>query len=327
MSRRTHVWLLARGDPDDAAAVQPFLQGWLVAALSERLPFAWLRRLVAWGLSHLRSRRLLLTCGEDRLTTSQHDTVCEQARLLSRALGQRYDCQPVFQQFGPSAQKAAAALGSGAQVVLVSLYPYSCAAFSGRAISAARRAMGRRTDRVIVVESYARAPSFVEALAETLREAIVDLSADQNHGQDGYEVVFLAPVEYAGEAFRGLVEETAAAVVRAARLARPHQLVFGSPLGARGGSELAAALRDRAPRSVAIVVPLGFTAEHLETRAGLGVPEEPGVRIAPVVAIRPTFIRCLADLVQQAERAADWTVPEDDIRRAAEEAWAIASSS
>lgn len=332
MATRTHVWLLNMGGPDSPLAVRPFLQRLLGDPLVIPLPFLWLQAVFAWLIAWKRAREVIPAYERMGGQSPQLAMVGEQASRLNRCLGPRYACAPVLRYWGPSADAAASSLADGDQVVLLSLYPHACGATTTTSLEDARRALATKRVQVAEVESYPTDPAYVEAVAETLREAILRLPRRRP-----YEVLFsahglpLSRVE-AGDPYLREIEATVAAVVGACRLAAPHRLCFQSRVGVQKwlSPSTADQLRDCAARGVraVVVVPIAFTSEHIETRIELDeelreLSHNLGIELferAATVGARPTFVHALAELVRRAERGAGWAVPEDELRLAVAEA-------
>jgi ferrochelatase len=327
---RVHVWLLNMGGPDSLTAVRPFLQRLLGDPLVVPLPFRWLQALFAFFISMLRARKVRGAYEKMGGASPQLAMVDAQARLLNRSLGERYLCRPVLRYWGPGATDAAAQVQKGERVVLLSLYPHACQATTRSSMEdalAAVQSRGGAIAEVIRIDSYPTDPAYVEAVVETLREAIIALPV----GQD-YEVLFSAhgvPLSFIdrGDPYLAEIQATVAAVVRASRLRVSHQLSFQSKVGPAKWLEPSTdeALRrmgDRGLKAV-VVVPIAFTSEHIETVIELDeelaeVARQVGIQHyqrAATVGTRPTFIRALAEMVRRAERDNGWPRPEDRVNQ------------
>lgn len=318
MAGTTHVWLLSLGAP-------PSPQGagaWVAAlwadpdAVTTALP--WLRRLLSWLAARWSAPALARRCEALDSETLRWAEVELQARDLGRVLGAHYAVRPVMRYAGPSAAQAAKDLRKGDRVILL---PVEAQVSGPTTVSPTRHALSALAGlpvTVAQVQGYPDHPAYVEAVAETLREALVDLPA----GVGDYQVLFCArglpgrPGPYPDQ-----LQATARAVAARCRLGRPWHLAYtttpglGRPLRPLA-TEQAAALGQQGARCL-VLVPLGLSSEHVETRIELdrevaAAARAAGVRHvqrAPTVATRPTFVRALAELVRQAEDRAGWDVP------------------
>lgn len=322
---RTHVWLLSLGGPDGEAAVQPWLERVYRDPMMLPLPVAWLQWIVAWIYSRIHAKRLVPACRQLGGAVPQLTRVEEQARRLEGMLGSRYRCHAVFRHWGPSAAAAAASVGRGDQVVLLPMYPQFHAGASRAATDEARRALKGKRVQVAQVDGWATDPGYVGAVANTVREAILEVSRDQD-----YAVVFVArglPRRQAkSDPYVPQVRATADAVRAAVGFRGQWHLSFfphlgpGAPMGPPPGAVLQA-VADAGIRAV-VAVPLGLVCEDIGARLGPGSAlarqaEALGIScfhaaVAPIA--RPDFSRVLVGIVRRAERGAGWSLPEDQVR-------------
>lgn len=316
MAPRIHVWLLALGAPGGPTGAAAWLSAlWSDPdAVPHRLP--WLRSVLAWLVARVRAPALAQRCASLDAETLRWSEIEQQARDLGRMLGPHYAVRPVLRYAGPDALAAAKDTRPGERVVLLPLEPHVSGPTTISPIRGALRALeGTRTE-VARVPGYPDAPLYVEALAETLREALVGLP------EPAYEVLFVARGLPPGNGeYLGQVRATLAALLATVRLVRPHHLAFTQSQGLLKGpgpsvGEVVAA-RGKAGLRCLVVVPLGFTSDHVETRVELDTElveraRQAGivhVRRAPTVAVRPTFLRALQHQVHRAEDEAGWDLP------------------
>ena len=314
----THIWLLSDGEPDGADGLEGYLQVRLADPHLLRAP-GWLRWLVVWWAMWTQQRRLAPLWRQLPGPSPVLEGLSAQAALLRRHLGPRYTCTPVFRYRSPDVAQAAAGIGRGDRVVLLPMLPHRCGVVYS-AVALASRELRRREAQAATIPSYPTHARYIEALAETVRAALADLPSEH---QTTYEVLFAArlppecgkgppPPEHVAE-----LDETVAAVVAAVGLVRPHRLGFlpGSsggtvrPRGAGTATQLQDAIRRRVP--AVVVVPLSFTSEQLGTLVELDQTLGQQARDAGMcfvraetVAVRPTFVRALGELVRQAEQDA-----------------------
>lgn len=313
MSPKTHVWLLALGAPAGPQAAAAWLRAFWTDPDAWPAGPAWLRGLLTWLTCRLRAPALADRCGRLDADTLRWGEIEAQARALGRMLGPHYEARPVLRYAGPGAEEASREVRPGERVILLPLEPHVGGPTTISPLREAQRRLADRKALVAQVRGWPDDPLYVEALAETLREALIDLP------DPAYEVIFVArglPSPYPQQA-RATVE----ALLGRVRLARPHHLAFTRAPGLLPGpGPLAVDLavqRARAGLPCLVVVPVGFTSDHVETRVELDEElqrraREAGLRHlrrAPTVATRPTFLRALQAQVLAAERAAGWDVP------------------
>ncbi len=315
---RTHVWLLSAGCPAGPQAVDA-LRRWLLDPVVLPLRFGWLRVLVAWWAVWRQGPRQITDCQRAGGAEAALARAQEQAALLQRVLGGRYVVHPVLREGGPNAEEAASAVASGEQVVLVPL-----GAQGGVGVEAslrrARAALGGKKVALVEVGVYADDEGLAEALAETLREALMRLPKGAT-----YDVLFCAAGQAArpGDPYPAQVAVTARAVAQAARLRGPPRVAFLDPLGPLAGVGPRAE-EQVAGRGALVVVPVGASAEDIDTLCAIDgalrqaalAAGRPIVERAPALGARPTYLRALAERVRGAERLAGWRVPEDEVRAA-----------
>ncbi len=171
----------------------------------------------------------------------------------------------------PSARQALAALKEAgcARVVAIPLYPQSASSTTAPALASVRAALKELTwdPELITVEHYGDEPRYLDAVAETMREAGFDASRDQ--------VLFsLHSIPQgdidAGDTYQAQVEESCAAIME--RLGASHtrwQISFQSPFpdqrtwcGPFSGDVIVDLARE--PRRT-FVVCIGFAVDCLET--------------------------------------------------------------
>ncbi|NOY25620.1 MAG: ferrochelatase, partial [Oligoflexia bacterium] len=256
-------------------------------------------------------------CAAVDVETLRWAEIERQARDLGRLLGGNYAVRPVLRYAGPSAAQAAMDLGPGERVVLLPLNAQVSGPTTISPLRHAALALRAHKGPVAQVQGYPDNPLYIDAIVETLREALLELP----QGSGDYQVIFCA---------RGLpgrlgpypkqVAATVRAVVARSHLSRPYSLAYTRAPGlGRGPSpqvrNMVAKLGDQG-QGCLVLVPIGFTSDHVETRVELDselqiTAKAHGVHTlvrAPTVATRPTFLRTLAALVHQAEDRAGWDV-------------------
>ena len=325
LSGRIHLWLVAMDAPEKldgldgarAHALKVYCDRNLVA-----LGMAWMQRLLARALCRWRAPLLLA----DETLAGDGAVRCDrwhrQARLVERAMGEGHSCRPVVMHRKSFVHDALADLRSGDRVVLIPTVPHRSPGEWGSGLRSARRMLDERRISHRTVWPYALHPGHVEAVAESLRATLADLPQNVP-----YEVLFVAPMYPAwwpvpGDDRAIVLQGLAQAVVTSVGLARPHHLAFvprsGFVFAAR--PRASTTIKQMAARGVrtVVMVPLGVTQDAIETAAWLDgrlleMAREAGISCilrAETVALRPTFVRGLVDLVTRVERDAGWIKPE-----------------
>lgn len=304
MSRRTHLWLLHRGAP----AAQPAVHDWLRRLLQDR---RWAGRSMPWYLpwlggllAGLWGRRLLAA------PEGEPGPADQAAKKLSQILGDGWLTRSVAVFGGPDAASASAGVADGDRALLLPLLPQRSAARDAQ-ITAAREALASRRVEIAVLDPLAERPGFVEASAESVRAALVDLPPGAR-----YAVLFYAPALADGHEsrLRDEIERDRQGVVAALGLRRPHELGWIRGPGAWGSQvpTLRRAARDlcSAGPTHVVLMPLGQTLAWLEVDRELHdlIAAFPAVKwsMAEPVALRPTLLR---DIAEHATNARDRLQP------------------
>ena len=310
----TTVWMMNLGGPDSPEAIQPFLYNLLSDAGLIPFPAHWMRRLFASWISNRRAKVVRAEYLKLGGASPQLEIVRNQAKALEASLGEGFSCRPVFRYWGESADDAAAALKPDQPVVLLSLFPHRCGATTQTCIHDAERALADHEGSVRRIESYPSHPRYVQALAESIQEAISHAPVDvETH------LVFSAhgiPVSWVenGDPYLGETQATVEALVAAlGDLLPPWHLAFQSKLGRAkwlqpSTIDTLSRLGEEGVKSV-IVAPISFTCDHVETLIEIDeqlrdVALEHGIEHfarARSMNTEPTWIQALAELVRAAQ--------------------------
>lgn len=191
-----------------------------------------------------------------------------QAEKLNDMLGDGYLCLPAFRHVRPSIEDAIdkTAACKVTRILFLILSPFYTATTTGNYLEAAKAHIKKIALSVPVgfIHSWCREPRFIECWAEKIKKESFD--------EDAF-YIFSAhslPLKYSDEPYRGQIEETVKAVASLARVRR-HALAWQSipanapepwitPVVEEKIAEAAAA----GFRSI-VQVPVGFTADHIET--------------------------------------------------------------
>lgn len=310
--RRVAVVLFNLGGPDDAASVRPFLFNLFNDPAIIGLPGV-VRTPLARLISSRREKSAQANYammdaggGSPLLAETRAQAAALTARLSARLPDAEVRVVIAMRYWSPLTEDAAAEVAAFApdDVVLLPLYPqYSTTttASSFKAWRAAYRGPGRER----AVCCWPDAPGWIAAVAEGVRAAQAEAE------QRPVRVLFSAhgvpeKLVRAGDPYQAQVEATVAAVV--ARLGLVDwQICYQSrvgPLKWLGPSTPEAIEQAAADRVGAVVVPIAFVSEHIETLVELDIEyrhlaEEVGCAPylrAPAAGVSPDFIGELADL-------------------------------
>jgi len=319
----TGVLLLNLGGPDSLEAVEPFLFNLFNDPFLIRLPILGkgaVRRWFARTVAKRRAPDVRELYAEIGGRSPIGPITEQQARLLERALGPGYRCYVAFGAWTPfvrDAVKAAAADGCQ-KLIGVSLFPQWCSATTESVfhdVQVANAALPKPLP-VLKVESYADNPIYLEALANTVRQALLRFPEEK---RAQVHVVFSAhgvPVSIIkkGDPYEREIHQTVDGLV--ARLpGQPWSLSYQSKVGPVKWLEPATIdhlqkLGERGEKNV-LVVPVAFVSDHIETLHEQnillrGIAQGAGVEqyeVARALNDCPLYAQALAGLVRAAERA------------------------
>ncbi len=324
---RTHVWLLDRGGPRSPEAVRPWLEQVARDPASSPLPGI-LVFLLAWVWSHWAARRVVPMCRRLTHTSPQLTDAQEQARLLQKLLGKRYEVHAVFRTGGGGPQAARAALQSSDQVVLLPLHPQRHPVAHRAALDDAWKVLTGTGPAATAVDAWGLETALHELLARRIRAELIALQ-----GSGPVAVVLASPAPprsgtASADAYLAELAETGARLRQIVGTSGPMVQGWLTHLasGETASPTVPDALKHVAERGAraAVVVPHGFTtcwpelallleADHTLLAAHAGLKT-----VSTIAPLAPShdFARLLAPLVRAAEREAGWNVPEDGVRKA-----------
>jgi len=201
------------------------------------------------------------------------------------------------------------------QAIVLTLYPqYSCTT-TGSSLNELWRALNALgladAFRWSVIDRWYDHPAFIEAMAETVREGLMQFAPEH---RDEVVLLFSAHslpmrVVRRGDSYPGEIEASVRAVMHALSVPNPHVLAYQSAVGPVKWLEpktedVIRALGAQGKRRV-LVVPIAFVSDHIETlfeidreyaelAHAVGISE---FRRAPALNDRPRFVRALAEIV------------------------------
>ena len=192
----------------------------------------------------------------------------EQAAALGEALGEDYLCVPAFRHSRPFIEdvlETTAAWGP-ARIIVLLLSPYYTSVTTGNYIDVAKKHIEKRSLPVPVdfIHSWYQEPLFIESWVEQVRRDSFDEQAFYLFSAHSL------PMKFSAEPYRRQIEETVALVASRAGI-QNHALGWQSipnnmqePWITPTVEEKIAAIAAAGFKRI-IQVPIGFTADHIET--------------------------------------------------------------
>ncbi|PLX42982.1 MAG: ferrochelatase [Deltaproteobacteria bacterium] len=312
---KTGVILLNMGGPDSIEAIQPFLENLFSDPEILRFPLSFiLQKPLARFISKKRAVKVAPLYEAMGGESPQCRITAEQARLLGEELGDDYRVVVAMRYWNPRADEAVREVKEwGAErLVVLPLYPHYSRATTGTSLTdldVALKAAGAVGLPRVTVTSWEDFPPYVEALAETLKEAM----------PEGGETTILFSAHglperliKEGDPYLAQVERTVAAVMERFP-GKPNKLSFQSRTGPVKWLEpyTDEMIKELAGDGVEdlTVLAVSFVSDHIETLQEIDVEYrelalEAGMkrfRRAPALNARPSFIRALAKRVKAAE--------------------------
>lgn len=320
---KTGVLLFNLGGPDTLADVEPFL----VNLFSDRdiiqLPLGpRVQPLFARLIAKLRGPKVRQNYASIGGGSPQLRLTREQARALELRLnrgGDRFRVAIAMRYWRPSTEDALRSLAAEGveRLVTLTLYPH----YSGATTGSSERELARTLQRpawhgrfpLQTVDRYAEEPLYLDALADTVRQALAGFPPDT---QDGVVLLFSAhglPQRFvdAGDPYVRETEATVAGVMARLAVKNRHALAYQSRTGpvkwiGPGTPETIGQLAKGGVRDL-LVVPVSFVCDHIETlyevdqlfaedarRAGIR-----DYRRSAALNTHPLFIEALAGLVER----------------------------
>jgi len=192
----------------------------------------------------------------------------EQAKALGEALGKEYLCVPAFRHSRPFIEdmlESTAASGP-ARILVLLLSPFYTSVTTGNYINVAKGHIEKKSLSVPVdfIHSWYNEPLFIESWVEKIRSDSFDEQAFYLFSAHSL------PMKFAGEPYRQQIEETAALVASRAGI-RNHALGWQSIPGNAAEPWITPTVEEKIEAIASagfkgiIQVPIGFTADHIET--------------------------------------------------------------
>ena len=192
----------------------------------------------------------------------------EQAAALGEALGEDYLCVPAFRHSRPFIEdvlESTAELGM-ARIIVLLLSPYYTSVTTGNYIDVAKKHIEKRSLPVPVdfIHSWYQEPLFIESWVEQVRRDSFDEQAFYLFSAHSL------PMKFSAEPYRRQIEETVALVASRAGI-QNHALGWQSIPSNVQEPWITPTVEEKIEASAAagfkgiIQVPIGFTADHIET--------------------------------------------------------------
>lgn len=320
--RPTGVVLLNLGGPDRPESVRPFLLELFNDPEVLRLPGgAPVRRALAWTIAMLRApkvaRNYAEVGGSPLLARTRAQERALEVRLNEATPhASRFLVRTAMRYSRPRASEALdelLAAGVG-RIVALPLYPHLCRATTGSSLAELRAELARRpgAPELLAIESWARDPRYVAALARCVEEG---LARARGESREEPALLFSAHglprrIVDAGDPYVEEIRATIELVMRRLALAaQAAGLSFQSRAGpvrwiGPSTQESIAQLAAAGVRSL-VIVPVSFVSDHIETVHEIDVLLAARARAlgvttfvrTPALDVRPDFIDALARLV------------------------------
>lgn len=318
-TRRLGVVLFQLGGPDSLEAIEPFLYNLFCDPDIIDFPFARIgRKPLAKLISVTRARKVqhhYATIGgfsPIRRNTERQAQALE-AELRSQGVDAR--CFVAMRYWHPFTAEAITQVEQAGcdELVLLPMYPQYSATTTGSSLNEWRR-LFRADIPVHCVENFYRNATYLDALVEKINDAIWRFPRS-----DSPEIIFSAhgvplSVIEKGDPYQRQIEETVALVMSRGGWPNRHRTCYQSKVGASKWLQpsLHHTLQQLSADQVqeACVVPIAFVSDHVETLAEI---DHEARELATQLGITqfemtaglndcPTFIRALAEVVQQAAK-------------------------
>jgi ferrochelatase len=192
----------------------------------------------------------------------------EQAQMLNAMLGNDYLCRPAFRYSPPYIEEVMESMAAAGarRIMFLLLSPFYASITTGNYITTAQAYAENNLPSVPVsfIHSWYGEPLFIESWAEKIKNESFDNKACYLFSAHSL------PIKYAGEPYRRQIEETVAAVVSRAGIAH-HTLGWQSIPNNAPEPWITPTVEEKIDAVAAdgftgiIQVPLGFTADHIET--------------------------------------------------------------
>jgi ferrochelatase len=231
----------------------------------------------------------------------------EQAEALGDVLGKDYHCVPAFRHSRPFIEEVLEGMAASgpARILVLLLSPFYASVTTGNYIDVAKSHIAKRPLSIPVdfIHSWYQEPLFIESWVEQIRSDSFDEQAFYLFSAHSL------PMKFSGEPYRQQIEETVALLASRAGI-RNHALGWQSIPGNAAEPWITPTVEEKIDAIASagfkgiIQVPIGFTADHIETLYDIDITHrqyalEKGLsfrRISSLNAGAP-FIKALKEVV------------------------------
>ncbi len=235
----------------------------------------------------------------------------QQAKALNESLGSQYLCVPAFRYSRPFIEDVldSTAAAGPARILVLLLSPFYTSVTTGNYIDVAKSHIEKKPPPMPVafIHSWYQEPLFIESWVEAIRGDAFDERAFYLFSAHSL------PMKYSGEPYRQQIEETVALVSSRAGI-RNHALGWQSIPGNAKEPWITPTVEERIDAIAAagfnrlIQVPIGFTADHIETLYDIDITHrqyalEKGLSFRRIASLNTgaPFIKALKEIVTKVD--------------------------
>ena len=332
---RVGIVLLNLGGPERIQDVGPFLYNLFADPEIIRLPLPVLQKPLAWLISSLRSSKsqeAYRSIGGGSPLRRITDHQARELQSLLRQRGMEATTYVAMRYWHPFTESAVADMKADEidQVVVLPLYPHFSISTSGSSFRELQRLQQADADfaqlPLRAIRSWYDHPGYLKAMVQLIiKELDACVDPATAHVFFSAHGVPKSYVEEAGDPYQSEIQNCARLIMETLDRSNPWTLAYQSRVGPVEWLQpyTEEALEDLGAAGVKelVVVPISFVSEHIETLEEIDIEyreiaTEAGVsnfRRVPALDTDPTFIACLADLVETSMAG-----PEVNLERAAE---------
>lgn len=331
---RVGIVLLNLGGPERIQDVGPFLYNLFADPEIIRLPLPVLQKPLAWLISSLRSSKsqeAYRSIGGGSPLRRITDHQARELQSLLRQRGMEATTYVAMRYWHPFTESAVADMKADEidQVVVLPLYPHFSISTSGSSFRELQRLQQADADfaqlPLRAIRSWYDHPGYLKAMVQLIiKELDACIDPATAHVFFSAHGVPKSYVEEAGDPYQSEIQNCARLIMETLNRNNPWTLAYQSRVGPVEWLQpyTEEALEDLGAAGVKelVVVPISFVSEHIETLEEIDIEyreiaTEAGVsnfRRVPALDTDPTFIACLADLVETSMAG-----PEVNLERAA----------
>ncbi len=315
MSDKTAVLLLQMGGPDSLDAVKPFLLNLFADRDIIKIGPAFLQPLIARRIVKKREPKVRENYRQIGGKSPLRALTEQQAAALQEQLGSNYRCFVAMRYWNPFTEEALTAIRQEgiSRIIALSLYPHYSRATSGSSFNELERCLARSKNKMTLscVRHFFDHPLYIQALAEKIEQGLAGFP-DRSKVQLFFSAHSL-PQSFIDEGDPYLDHIQATVKLTMERFNDvSHHLAFQSRAGPVKWLEPSTddKLKELAAlgHKEVLMVPLSFVSDHIETLHEIDIEYREEAHKLGIADFRrmeslnssPTFIKCLAELVQGA---------------------------